>query len=194
MAQAITARREHRFPDGRNDYCIGSGMRRITATLGTALLLTVALACASAPPVRVSGSRADLESIAGEWTGTYSSPDTGREGSIWFKLIAGEDHAHGDVLMTPRGRSQPYRRYGPPGMTADQGPAEFLSIRFVKVSGQEVAGTLEPYLDPDCDCEARTEYRGGLTGDTFAGTFVTRRDNRVVTTGRWTATRHRSSK
>ena len=169
-------------------------MRRVHALLGATLVTAVALACASAPPVRVGGSRADLESIAGEWTGTYSSRDTGREGSIWFRLVAGEDHAHGDVLMTPRGRSQPYRRYAAPGPAGQQGPSEFLSIRFVVVSGQQVAGALEPYWDPDCDCEARTEYRGGLTGDTFAGTFVTRLANRRVTTGQWTATRHRASR
>jgi hypothetical protein len=148
-----------------------------------------ALGCASASPVRVGGSPADLEILAGEWTGTYSSPDTGREGSIWFKLVAGEDHAHGDVLMTPRGRSQAYARYGEKATGRDA--TQFLSIRFARVSGGEVEGALEPYWDPDCGCQARTDYRGRLAGDTFAGTFVTSLAGGGIARGQWTATRRR---
>jgi hypothetical protein len=41
--------------------------------------------------------------------------------------VAGEDHAHGDVLMTPRGRSQAYARYGEKATGRDA--TQFLSIR-----------------------------------------------------------------
>jgi hypothetical protein len=137
------------------------------------------------------GSPADVESLAGEWTGTYTSLDGGREGSIWFKLVSGEDHAHGDVLMTPQGRSQAYARYKPGEKPGQSGASQFLSIRFVAVSKGEVSGALEPYWDPDCDCQAQTTYRGRQFENVFEGTFVTRLANGSTATGQWTAVRQR---
>ena len=122
---------------------VGLGSRFAATLLATGLI-----GCAPAPPVQVVGSPADVESLAGEWTGTYKSLDGGREGSIWFKLVPGEDHAHGDVLMTPQGRSQAYARYKPGEKPGQSGASQFLSIRFVAVSKGEVSGALEPYLGP----------------------------------------------
>ena len=166
-------------------------MRRVVITIATALLTAVLGGCAPAPPIRVAGSPADLESLAGEWTGTYKNLDGGREGSIWFKLVAGEDHAHGDVLMTPRGGSQAYARYKPGEKPGQSDAPQFLSIRFVGISKGEVSGSLEPYWDPDCGCDAQTTFRGRQFENVFEGTFVTRLTNGRTATGQWTATRQR---
>jgi hypothetical protein len=52
--------------------------------------------CASAPPIPIQASPSSLQALVGEWDGSYTSRDTGRSGSLWFKLIAGEDHAPPD--------------------------------------------------------------------------------------------------
>lgn len=49
-------------------------------------------------PVPVVGP---TESLEGQWDGTYSSQQTGRTGSILFRLKAGTDSAFGDVVMIP---------------------------------------------------------------------------------------------
>ena len=64
-----------------------------------ALLLTV-VACHYRPwPVRLEGRSSDLANLAGEWVGEYSGSQSGRSGSIIFRLAAGRDTAYGDVLM-----------------------------------------------------------------------------------------------
>ena len=69
-------------------------------TIGAALLLLAG--CAGNPsPVPVVGTASDVRALSGEWAGEYRSPETGRTGSITFKLAAGRDTAFGDVL-TPR--------------------------------------------------------------------------------------------
>ena len=150
--------------------------------------------CASAPPVPLRGSPPAVIALAGEWDGTYTSRDTGRSGSIWLKLTAGEDHAHGDVLMTPRGRTEPYYRYPSSGWPAAGPPADLtqvLTIQFVHASDGTVDGRLEPYWDPDCECEAITAFRGRLHGDRLEGTFNTRLGSTSHATGRWVAYRRR---
>ena len=58
-----------------------------------AVLVTLALsACASAPIVPMEGSMEDLSDLAGEWSGTYLSPELGRAGTVWFKLTPGETY------------------------------------------------------------------------------------------------------
>jgi hypothetical protein len=149
-------------------------------------ILTVAIsACAGPPPIPVLGPKLDLDQLAGEWTGSYTSPETRREGSLWFKLAAADDHAHGDVIMNPGDRSFAAVR------SAERPAPQLLSIRFAIVGGGEVAGALEPYQDPECDCEARTYYRGRLSGDALTGQFITRRQTGSVVRGTWRAIRHR---
>lgn len=154
-----------------------------------------AAACATAPPIPVNASPAEIESLAGEWDGTYSSQDTGRSGSIWFKLISGEDHAHGDVLMIARGRMEPYYRYPPDDRWRGAERPDMsraLTIRFAHLSRGLLDGQLDPYWDPDCSCQAVTVFRGRLSGDTLKGTFDTRLGFGRVATGRWVADRRRS--
>lgn len=165
----------------------------------TRVILTVTMlalsACVSAPPVPVRGTPGAVASLAGEWDGTYSSGTTGRSGSIWFKLIDGEDHAHGDVLMTPAGASTAYGRYAPGQSPAADGQrpgaATFLTIRFVRAADGAVDGVLDPYWDPACDCRVVTAFRGEIGDGRVAGTFVSRYGESIAT-GRWEATRRRS--
>lgn len=68
------------------------------------IVLLAAAGCASnRAPVPVTGERAELAAMAGRWEGWYRSDETGRSGSIVFRLTAGGDSAAGDVVMTPAG-------------------------------------------------------------------------------------------
>ncbi|HSU17305.1 hypothetical protein [Longimicrobium sp.] len=143
---------------------------------GAALAMGIA-ACAPArePRVPVSISPADLSRLGGEWTGEYSSPATGRSGSIVFHLTATADSAHGDVVMVPRGTGAPLRRAvytGQPGTQPVQ-PQE-LTIRFARFQGERVTGMRDPYTDPDCHCPVSTTFEGTVAGNRIEGTFTTR--------------------
>ena len=150
--------------------------------------------CVSAPPIPVDASPSSLNALVGEWDGRYTGADTGRGGSLWFKLVAGDDHAHGDVLMIPRGRREPYYRYPPSGWPLAGQPADvthLLAIQFVHAADGRLDGRLEPYWDPDCPCEAVTTFRGRLLGDRIEGTFNTRLRIAGEANGRWVADRRR---
>ena len=155
------------------------------------IALVLAPACASAPAaVPVEGRAGDLSALAGHWEGEYESPATGRLGSIVFDLTAGEDHAHGDVLMIPRGSTKAFGPVpAPPGQPSSPGAtSQLLTIRFVKAEGGKVSGTLDPYWDPDCNCEVTTTFVGEVRGNTVAGTFSSSRNaGRVF--GTWKVTR-----
>jgi hypothetical protein len=161
------------------------------SVLGAALL---AAACAyNPPPIPLDARPADLERLAGRWTGTYERANSGRSGSIEFNLVSGEDHAHGDVVMIPAGSHHSYQSWregGVPGGTFD--PVQELTIRFVAIEGGEIAGELDAYRDPDCDCRAYTRFTGRLRGDVVGGTFVTRTAQAAgPVQGTWKVTRKR---
>jgi len=138
-------------------------------------VLVLSAACALRPaPVPVSGPVSDVQALVGQWTGEYRSLETGRSGSILFTLNAGTDTAHGDIVMVAR----------EPGMTYDDAVRvatvrktanQVLTIRFVRVSGSMVTGTIDPYPDPDPNsaCELLTVFRGTLSGGRISGTFRT---------------------
>jgi hypothetical protein len=145
---------------------------------GASAVVVAALAAACAfnpPPVPVEGGPADIEALVGDWRGEYYGETTGRSGSIEFELMAGEDHAHGSVLMTPRGGRGPYAVWRDPFDDPDRpGASEVLTIKFVSAERGEVTGVLDPYLDPDCQCQALTRFRGRQRGDVIEGTYTTR--------------------
>jgi hypothetical protein len=136
--------------------------------LGAALLLGASCAF-QGTPVPITGETALLE---GDWEGTYSSRETGRTGSILFRLVAGTDSAYGDVLMIP---SRPEAMSMP---SAPQIPEAFpkmpraLAISFVRCEDGEVTGRLDPYLDPDTGERVYTTFEGRLRDNEFRGTFT----------------------
>ena len=151
-------------------------MNRSTALL-FASSITAAACVSTSAPVRIAGAPSEISALAGHWEGEYSSQATGRLGSILFDLVAGEDHAHGDVLMIPRGSSDPYRPSHRAG-GAGPGPAQasqILTIRFVRAEGGRISGTLDPYWDPDCNCEVTTLFVGQVRDDAVEGTFTSER-------------------
>jgi hypothetical protein len=159
------------------------------------LLALAAYGCSSTPPPRVPlvGEHGDAAALAGEWAGEYSSPVTGRSGSILFTLTADGDTARGDVVMTLRDPM--------PGSSPDPAAARSLSvpasrpltIRFVRVEGGRVSGELAPYEDPDCSCTVRTVFTGTVRGDVIEGTFTSTgsREGYGYPTGEWRVTRRR---
>lgn len=152
-------------------------------------LAGVLLACASKPtPVTVAGDAGDVAPLAGKWSGEYSSPVTGRSGSIVFNLSNSGTAATGDVVMVPKGYGKALQRYSTgtttPVQTGDN--SQVLTIKLVRVSGDTVSGILDAYRDPQCDCSVETTFVGRVHGDTIDGTFTTRGSQSVAPqTGTW---------
>jgi hypothetical protein len=109
-----------------------------------------------------------------------------------FTLDSAEDHAHGDVLMGPPIRNWSAfedRTMEPVASGAREG-MRVLTIRFVRATGDQVSGVLDPYDDPACNCPVRTEFIGQLVGDTLAGTYETLHvAGGRATAGRWRVVR-----
>jgi hypothetical protein len=151
-------------------------------------VVALVLACGGAQtPVPVVGASVEISRLAGEWYGEYSSVESGRSGGIVFKLVAGSDTATGDVFMTP----QWLTRQGNVAQTAPQPtttPA--LTIRFVRVAGGQVSGSLAPYTDPNCGCTLHTTFVGRLQADTLEGAYSSLHEQtRETQKGRWRAVR-----
>jgi hypothetical protein len=171
---------------------------KTSTTFATLAAATLLAGCASRPtPVPVIGPSSDLSALVGEWSGEYTSPETGRSGSIAFTLQAGKDTAVGSVVMVPRALNEPVT----PGMGVNrpvvrtsnaQAAGELLTIRFVRLEGGHLVGTLDPYRDPDCGCQLTTTFRGAFadTG-TITGTFTSTGSSlgHVPTSGKWTVKR-----
>jgi hypothetical protein len=153
-------------------------------------LFVLAAGCAPMPTVALDGTPADLEILAGEWTGEYESAALDRHGSIEFELRAGTHEAHGDVLMIPRGGRTPYqpKPYQDAPVAAGMPSSELLTIKFVRASNGFVIGMLDRYWDPDRNCFANTTFRGyvglGIVEGTFNTTFEC---GAGQATGTWTA-------
>lgn len=164
-------------------------MRTILATM---LVTTFVVACSSNPqPTPLSGEPADIQSLEGEWVGEYHSYDqSGRSGTILFRLEAGQDTAHGDVLMHVTGRETA----GMVPMTTDPwanvSPDQILTVTFVRAAGGSVHGRMDTYNDPVCGCEIRTVFTGRVKGNLVEGTYTSEHLNGADrTTGRWRVVR-----
>jgi hypothetical protein len=162
-------------------------------TLLVPVLAVCCAACASSPgPVPVVAETIDLLRLAGEWSGSYDSPTVGRQGSITFLLEAGKDTAYGDVLMVPRGWTEPLTPMQDPAAAARDAPIpETLEIRFVRVEGSQVSGTMAPYKDPECGCAIYTTFEGQVEGDVIQGTFTARPGHGPPYKGTWIVKRKR---
>lgn len=162
-----------------------------------AVAVLAAAACVAAPePVPVIGAAADIRALVGRWEGDYHSAATGRSGSIVFELTAEGDTARGEVVMIPRGWSEPLRAAGyrpgaePGDPTAGRAQPELLTIEFVRVADGRVSGTLTPYRDPECGCTLLTAFVGRMEGRGIEGTFTSRHAATGRTeSGRWKVTR-----
>jgi hypothetical protein len=164
--------------------------RRIATTV---ILLFVSWSCAPVlTRTPVQGYSRAIAELAGEWEGSYTGDQSGRVGSIVFRLQAMTDTAEGDVLMTPRRvletNEVDVHRFP---TTATGTASQRLTIRFVRVSGDEVSGVLDPYRDPDCGCTLSTTFVGILRGDTIEGTFQSNGEgiHHLPSSGRWRVTR-----
>src|SRR2546430_1255476 len=144
--------------------------------------------------VPVGGTAGEVAALAGQWEGSYASAATGRSGSISFTLSAGSDSAFGDVIMIPRGWGRPLQAWnGQAAAGTDARPrSAVLTIRFVRVTGGRVTGTLAPYADPETGARLFTTFEGRLDGDTIEGTYSTRgAGSGDAQTGQWNVTRRR---
>lgn len=162
-----------------------------TAAIAVSLAVTAALGGCTArrAAVPLVGAPADISALVGQWVGEYSSTETGRIGSLSFTLRALGDTAHGDVVMVPNGWNQPLQPWRDETTRAAERPRpEVLTIRFVRVTGNEVSGELAPYRDPGCDCKLYTRFVGRLNRDVIEGTFTTSQSQSAQEQrGRWSA-------
>ena len=173
-------------------------MATLIRTLLGATAIGLVSSCAfMAPRVEVIGAPRDLARLSGEWWGEYiGDRDHVRRGTIAFKLVTGEDHAHGDVLMITDADERAYQRYpgnDPRNSTDDPaGRSHVLEIRFVMVSADLVSGVIDSYWDPDRQTEAASTFLGRLADGTIEGTFTTRYASGAAGTGgRWKVWRTR---
>lgn len=159
-----------------------------------AILSAGTIGCASKPiPVPLAPG-SDASALVGEWTGEYTSHEAQRSGSIEFSLRAGADTAYGSVIMVPRPTVDPSVRPDQIQALPMKGsPSQVLTIRFVRVEGNQVMGRLDPYKDPDCGCQLTTTFRGTFKdANTIEGTFDSQGNgfDRVSSSGKWKVSRN----
>jgi len=159
------------------------------ASLAACTLLFAACAT-NQPSVPLVGRSADVAALAGEWSGEYSSTESGRSGSISFTLGAASDSAFGDVVMIPAGWGRPLAPWrGEAATPAARPMSEVLTINFVRVDQGHVNGTLAPYADPQTGVRLLTTFSGELSGNTISGTYTTRLPSGQTQTGNWSVQR-----
>lgn len=145
---------------------------------------------APAGPVPVEGHRPQLDSLSGDWVGTYWASGASRHGVLRFSLRPGADTAYGEVEMT---FARALRLYGdPPDEQLPRSPCRVIEIEIVRLDAGTVRGALAPYWDPDCECRSVAVFEGRLTGaGRVEGVFTSRRapDGPVLLAGRWVAER-----
>lgn len=151
---------------------------------------TLAACAARQSSVPIVGAASDVTALAGEWSGEYSSVESGRSGSISFTLRAAGDSAFGDVVMVPSGAGRPLAPWRGDRTGAQQRPVpEVLTINFVRVENGRVSGTLAPYADPQTGARLSTTFNGQLSGNTISGDYTTRLPGGDTQAGRWSVQR-----
>ena len=159
----------------------------VRLVLVPSLAILVSACQAVVTPVPVTGS---VSQLVGEWEGEYSSEETGRHGSILFRLDPGKDTATGDVLMTPdlnrvfptapERVDEPWWKYSP----------QVLQISFVRCADGEVTGVMKPYTDPETGDVTYTEFIGWLDGNKLSGSFASWTERSLRRSGgTWSAVR-----
>jgi hypothetical protein len=162
----------------------------MTRSLWVAAFVLASAGCHYQPvPVPVQADPGTLAALAGNWAGSYEGEQTGRTGSITFRITEKGDSAFGDVMMVPQSGVLPHPVDTPAEHLRHAGGPQVLSIAFVAISGDRVRGTLEPYVAPDCQCRVVTTFTGAAQGDRITGTFTTRTADGVEQTGQWRVSR-----
>src|SRR4051812_3853712 len=163
----------------------------MTFVLRALVLAALAASCsacgAAMRAVPVDASTATWASLAGEWRGDYTMTGHDRRGLIAFRLTAAEQQAVGDVLMIPEHHAWPY---GPSdGRDPRVQPIDashLLTIRFVSAEDGGLRGAMDPYWDPDRQCQATASFIGSVHGQVIEGTFSSVCEDGVRTwNGRW---------
>ncbi len=150
-------------------------MKHLTFAIAVAGVALALGGCASRQPpdIELTANDFDLNPLVGEWRGTYSSTETGRNGVIAFALRAAESAASGNVVMLPRADSSFAANHAPVDPSIPN-VREVLTIHFVRKEGSNVVGTLDPYLDPLCACQVITTFQGAFRDrSTIEGTYRT---------------------
>lgn len=161
----------------------------VAATLSVIAASIAAISCQTAAPVRVEGSPKTLAAVAGTWEGEYSGGPKGRSGKIRFTFAPEGQEARGEVWMMPAGEKGQGETAAPKGEATVPSSPRLLRIQVVEVSDRRVKGRLEPYWDPNCDCEAKTTFEGRIEGDVIEGSFFASTSNTPA--GRWRVSRSR---
>ena len=163
--------------------------------LSVIALAALLAACRYQPtPVPLIASAADISALAGDWSGEYSSVQSGRSGTISFTIRSGKDTAWGDVLMTPkRGAGIRAADANTLEHARHESLPELLQVTFVRVSGGMIEGTLEPYTAPDCQCVVTTVFQGTLKGNQIDGQYVTHGSMGLRQDGVWSMQRIHTS-
>jgi hypothetical protein len=132
--------------------------------------------------IEISADDFDVSPLIGQWSGEYANPETGRSGTVAFTLRAGESAAFGEVVMVPNTAA-----LGVPSGSSAQARTP-LRINFIRKEGGGVVGTLDPYVDPECNCRVKTTFQGKFSDSaTIEGTFATEgvAGGRAPTGGNW---------
>ena len=146
-----------------------------------ALAVLASPAASSQTPAPVDGEPGDLAPFVGEWVGGYACDETGRHGTVVFRLAPGADTVRAVVLMIPRAvEGDPIPTIVP------------IAVHHVEVSGGTLRGVLSRYDDPEWGLPLETTFTGTVDDQgRIEGGF--RADGTRVDTvpqqGRWWAVR-----
>ena len=156
-------------------------MTRFAVFFFAVLLGASAVTAQTSPSVPIDGDHADLDRFAGEWVGGYTSAETGRQGTLVFRLVAGDDSVRAVVLMTPRATED--------DLVPEAVP---LAVHRVEITGRTLNGVLARYDDPEWELPLETSFSGTLDRNGhIEGSFraVGTRIDTIPQTGHWWATR-----
>ena len=143
-------------------------------TAAAILGLTVLAACTYHPSLfPVIGQIDDKSRLTGEWLGEFTGTPPDRSRSIAFQLEPGRDSASGEVSLEASYVGQGIRHQAQ-GLNPRVSTTTVVRIRYVRADESTVEGVLEPYYDPDCDCEVTTAFLGVVRGDSITGEYLSR--------------------